>query len=308
MDILVVGSIALDSVKTPYGQTQESLGGSAIYFSASAGCFAPVRVVGVVGNDFDMDALSFLSERGVDLAGISVEAGRTFRWTGVYGDDMNTRETLETQLNVFADFRPDIPAQYRDSPCVFLANIQPELQLDVLRQVNHPALTVCDTMDLWIETRREALLELLAKVHVIILNDSEARQLTGEANLVKASKQVLDLGPRVAVVKKGEHGAWMLSQSNGPFTIPAFPTESVLDPTGAGDTFAGGFVGCLARAGQFSDDALRQAMAYGTVMASFSVEEFGVGRLRGLQATEIQSRFHALKRMTDFRRDLLPSS
>lgn len=300
MGILVVGSIALDTVKTPFGEAQDALGGSAVYFSAAASYFAPVKVVGVVGDDFDMEGLSFLLERDVDLTGVSVESGRTFRWSGVYDNDMNTRETLETQLNVFARFRPSIPDQYKDSPYVFLANIDPELQLDVLRQVHEPKWVVCDTMNFWIEGKKEALLELLGKVDIIILNDSETRQLASETNLIKASKQVLAMGPEVVIVKKGEHGAYMVSERYGLFSIPAFPTESVFDPTGAGDTFAGGFVGYLGRIDQVTSDTLRQAMVYGTVMASFNVEQFSIERLRHLDYAEIRSRFDALRQLTCF--------
>ena len=300
MSILVVGSIALDTVKTPFGERQEALGGSAVYFAAAASYFAPVRMVGIVGDDFDIKMLDALLEREVDLAGVSVESGRTFRWTGVYSTDMNMRETLETQLNVFADFHPHIPDQYRNTPYVFLANINPELQLDVLRQVRTPQLVVCDTMNLWIESRPKKLLELLSQVDIIVLNDEEARQLASESNLIKASKKVLAMGPKVVIVKKGEHGAWMVSEQDGLFSVPAFPTEHVVDPTGAGDSFAGGFVGYLARLGHFSGDALREAMVYGTVMASFDVEQFSIERLCGLDHTQIRNRFNALKELTHF--------
>lgn len=300
MEILVVGSIALDTVRTPFGEARESLGGSATYFAASAVFFAPVNVVGVVGEDFDLGTLGFLLQRGVSLDGVAVEAGKTFRWSGVYDDTMGTRRTLETQLNVFADFRPRIPERYRDCACVFLANIQPELQLDVLGQVDSPRLVACDTMDLWIATKSEALRRLLAQVDILILNDSEIRQLAGETNLIQASRRVLALGPRVVIVKKGEHGAWMVSADNGTFAAPAFPTESVLDPTGAGDTFAGGLVGHLARAGRLDPDTLRQGIVYGTAMASFCVERFGAEGLRDLTRGGIQCRFDALQGMTSF--------
>ena len=294
-DILVVGSIALDSVKTPLGKVEDALGGSAIYFPASAGFFAPVRVVGVVGTDFDMKTLDFLSDRNVDLSGIAVQQGKTLRWSAVYAQDMNTRETLDTQLNVFADFRPSIPQHYRDSRFVFLGCIQPELQLDVLRQVRDPALTVCDTIQLWIDTRKDALLEVLAKVDVVVLNDSEALQLTAQADPVEASHHILSLGPKIVIIKRGEHGAWMISEADGLFEVPAFPVASVVDPTGAGDGFAGGVLGYLAEAGQVTPRSLREAMIYGTVMASFVVERFSVEGLRHLDPSEIHGRYQVLK-------------
>jgi len=299
MSVLVVGSIALDTVKTPFGQAQDAVGGSAVYFAAGASFFVPVHVVGVVGEDFPLDSLDFLKGRGVDLRGLSVEPGRTFRWSGVYGSDLNSRETLDTQLNVFAAFKPAVPDACRRTVCVFLANIDPELQLDVLRQVDRPRLVVCDTMNFWIEGKRDALLRTLQEVDVLILNDAETRQLAGEADLIRAARKVLTMGPKTVVVKKGEHGALLIS-SNTFFAAPAFPTESVFDPTGAGDSFAGGFVGHLARTGDLSENSFRQAVIYGTVIASFNVERFSMDRLKDLTREEILERFRALKRITHF--------
>ncbi len=299
MSVLVVGSIALDTVKTPFGEVQDALGGSAVYFAAGASFFAPVNVVGVVGEDFPLASLDFLKARKVDLRGLSAQPGKTFRWSGVYGANLNERETLDTQLNVFAAFKPSIPDAYRRTDYVFLANIDPELQLDVLRQVERPRLIVCDTMNFWIEGKRDALLRTLKAVDVLILNDAETRQLAGEADLLRAARKVLTMGPRTLVVKKGEHGALLISQETF-FAAPAYPTESVFDPTGAGDSFAGGFVGRLAQTGDLSEDGLRRAIVYGSVIASFNVERFSVDRLKDLSEAEIQERFRAFKRMTHF--------
>jgi len=296
MSVLVVGSIALDTVKTPFGEVEEALGGSAVYFAAAARYFAPVYVVGVVGEDFPMEGLAFLSAGSVDLQGVQVAKGRTFRWSGVYGSNLNERETLDTQLNVFADFHPKIPSSYREAPYVFLANIDPVLQLDVLDQVRAPKRVVCDTMNFWIEGKRKELLEVLRRTDIVVLNEGEVRQLVGESNLIKASEGVLELGPEVVVVKKGEHGALMVSGDSF-FFVPAYPTTRVFDPTGAGDSFAGGFVGYLAQADDFGEETLRRAVVYGSVMASFDVEWFGVERLRDLKEREIQERFQTFREM-----------
>lgn len=296
MSVLVVGSIALDTVRTPLGEVEEALGGSAVYFAAAARYFAPVWMVGVVGEDFPMEELDFLSAGSVDLGGVQVAEGRTFRWSGVYGLDVNERETLDTQLNVFADFHPDIPESYRDAPYVFLANIDPTLQLDVLDQVHAPKRVVCDTMNFWIEGKRAEVLEVLKRTDIVVLNDGEVRQLVGEPNLIKASEDVLELGPEVVVVKKGEHGALMVSGDSF-FFVPAYPTTCVLDPTGAGDSFAGGFVGYLAQTNDFGEESLRRAVVYGSVMASFNVERFSVERLKDLEEAEIRERFGTFQDM-----------
>lgn len=299
MSVLVVGSIALDTVKTPFGEAQDAVGGSAVYFAAGASFFTPVNVVGVVGEDFPLASLDFLKARKVDLRGLSAQPGKTFRWSGVYGANLNERETLDTQLNVFAAFKPSIPDAYRRTDYVFLANIDPELQLDVLRQVERPRLIVCDTMNFWIEGKRDALLRTLKAVDVLILNDAETRQLAEEADLLKAARKALTMGPKTLVVKKGEHGALLISRETF-FAAPAYPTESVFDPTGAGDSFAGGFVGRLAQTGDLSEDGLRRAVVYGSVIASFNVERFSVDRLKDLSQEEIRERFRAFKRITQF--------
>ncbi|HKJ92528.1 MAG TPA: PfkB family carbohydrate kinase, partial [Longimicrobiales bacterium] len=239
MSLLVVGSVALDSIETPFGRADDTIGGSATFFSAAASLFHPVQLVGVVGSDYPTEELAFLSDRGVDLAGLDRAEGESFRWSGVYSYDLNTRETLETRLGVFAEFRPRIPSQFRDAQWVFLGNIDPELQLDVLEQIHTPGLVACDTMNYWIEGKRDALLELLKRVDLLLVNDGEARELTGEHNLLQAARWIQDRGPRFVVVKKGEHGA-ILFTSETIFFAPGFPLEEVFDPTGAWDAFAGG--------------------------------------------------------------------
>ena len=290
MSILVVGSVAFDSVKTPYGEAEESIGGSATYFSAAASFYTPVDIVAVVGRDFPRESLQFLSERHVDLSGLEVADGQTFRWAGEYEPNMNDRQTLDTQLNVFADFHPNLTDRHREQPFVFLANIDPELQGSVLHQTIHPKLIVCDTMDFWISGKREALLETLTKVDVLIINDSEARELVDDYNLARAANQILGLGPRAVVIKRGEHGATLITNGNY-FSVPAFPVLTVIDPTGAGDSFAGGFVGYLAKSQDTSDTGLKNAMVHGSVMASFNVEDFSIRRLESLTQHEIDLRY-----------------
>lgn len=290
MSILVVGSVAFDSVKTPYGEAEESIGGSATYFSAAASFYTPVDIVAVVGRDFPRESLQFLSERHVDLSGLEVADGQTFRWAGEYEPNMNDRQTLDTQLNVFADFHPNLTDRHREQPFVFLANIDPELQGSVLHQTIHPKLIVCDTMDFWISGKREALLETLTKVDVLIINDSEARELVDDYNLARAANQILDLGPRAVVIKRGEHGATLITNDTY-FSVPAFPVLTVIDPTGAGDSFAGGFVGYLAKSQDTSDTGLKNAMVHGSVMASFNVEDFSIRRLESLTQHEIDLRY-----------------
>ncbi len=291
-DLLVVGSVALDSVTTPFGKVTEALGGSATYFSYAASFFTSVSLVATVGEDFPGGHLALLRNRGVDVSGLQVSGGRTFRWVGEYGYDLNEARTLETQLNVFADFKPALPAALRKISFVFLANIAPELQLEVLRQVERPRLTALDTMNFWIEGKREALLKVVAEVDVLLVNDAEARQLAREPNLIKAARIILGLGPRTVVIKRGEYGALMVSDGQF-FFVPAYPLESVFDPTGAGDTFAGGFMGCLATSDTLSASTLRRAIVYGAVMASFTVEDFSLNRLMRLQPEEIQQRYRA---------------
>lgn len=299
MNVLVVGSAALDSVKTPYGQVKDALGGSAIFFAAAASFFAPVKIVAVVGQDFPVQQLDFLKNRNVDLAGLEIAKGRTFRWSGIYHPDMNQRDTLSTELNVFQTFSPKLPDECRKTPYVFLANIHPELQMEVLSQIRQPKLVMLDTMNLWITTALESLTKILAQVDAVILNDQEARQITGEVNLIKAARGVTKLGPRTVIIKKGEHGAFLIS-GNGFFAIPAFPLETLFDPTGAGDSFAGGLMGYIAARSDHSWDVLRKAMVYGSVVALFAVEKFSIDRLRDLSKKEIEERYAKLEEMTRF--------
>ena len=296
MSVLVVGSVALDSVETPFGKADEVLGGSANYFAASASHQTPVQLVGVVGSDYPMEKLEPLKARGIDFAGLETAQGESFRWRGRYRHDLNSAETLETRLGVFSHFRPKIPAQFRSADFVFLANIDPRLQLEVLGQVERPKLVACDTMNFWIESRRADLLELIGKVDLITLNDGEARQLTEKANLVHAAKWILDRGPKTVLIKKGEHGAFMFTQSSV-FFAPAYPLESVFDPTGAGDSFAGGFMGWLARTGDLSEANMRRAVIVGSAMGSFVVEGFSLKRLLEISREDIEKRvadFHQL--------------
>ena len=296
MTVLVVGSVALDSVETPFGRADDALGGSATYFAASASHHTPVQLVGVVGSDYPMDKLQLLAGRGVDLAGLEHAEGESFRWRGRYRHDLNSCETLETRLGVFSHFRPKIPAQFTTAKYVFLGNIDPRLQMEVLSQVDKPKLVACDTMNFWIESRRDDLVELLTRVDVITLNDAEARQLTGEANLVRAARWIMDHGPRTVVIKKGEHGAFMF-HGQRVFFAPAFPLESVVDPTGAGDSFAGGFMGYLASTDDLSEANLRRAVVVGSTMGSFVVEGFSIARLLEIGPDDIARRvsdFHQL--------------
>jgi len=288
MGLLVVGSLALDSVKCPAGEREEMLGGSAVYFSAAASYFAPVRLVGVVGEDFPWGDIEFLKARGVDAGGLETAAGKTFRWAGSY-EASGDRETLLTELNVFETFRPKIPVSYRDSRLVFLANIDPALQLDVLNQVTGAELTACDTMNFWIDSRREQVFEVLSKVNMAYFNDGEARSIVREGNLPTAIEKIHARGPEVVVVKKGEHGA-LMSDRNALFALPAFPLKTVIDCTGAGDSFAGGMMGYLSSRGEWTPGTFKEALIYGTVMASFAVEDFGVERLKALTSEEIQLR------------------
>ncbi len=299
MSVLVVGSVALDSVETPFGKADEVLGGSATYFSASASHFTEVRLVGVVGDDYPVDRFEPLAARGVDLAGLQRAEGASFRWRGRYRHDLNTAETLETHLGVFSHFSPQIPEQFRSAPYVFLANIDPRLQLEVLSQVERPKLVACDTMNFWIESRRPDLLELLERVDLITLNDAEARQLTEKSNLVQAARWILDRGPRHVIIKKGEHGAFMFTRETI-FFAPAYPLESVFDPTGAGDSFAGGFMGYLARTGDLSETNMRRAVVYGSAMGSFAVEKFSIGRLLEISDGEIGERVREFRRLVEF--------
>ena len=300
MSIVVVGSVALDSVETPSGKVENALGGSATYFSVAASFFTKdLKLVAVVGDDFPQEHVDFLESRGVDLAGLERTDGKTFRWSGRYSHDLNVAETLSTELNVFEDFTPKIPDEFADAEYVFLANIHPELQMDVLRQVKDAKLVVCDTMNLWIDSRKKELLETIKHVDILVLNDGETRQLTGESNLVKAARQILELGPQRVIVKKGEHGAVTCTEDSY-FVCPAFPLESISDPTGAGDSFAGGFMGYLDSTGDLSEDGIRKAVVYGSVLASFNVEDFSLNRQRSLTRVQIESRFAEMRSITSF--------
>ncbi len=299
MSILVVGSAALDTVETPFGSVEDALGGSAIYFSAAASYFSPVNLVAVVGDDFPKEQIEFLKKKNVDFSGLEVADGKTFRWGGKYGFDLNDRDTLFTHLNVFEKFEPKIPDSYKNSEYIFLANIGPELQMDVLKQIESPKLVALDTMNYWIGGNLPALRETLKHVDVLIVNDSEVRQLAYEANLVKASKIVQEMGPKTLIIKKGEHGALLITQDSF-FWAPAYPLESIYDPTGAGDTFAGGFMCYMAMCDQISIYNLKRAVVFVSAMASFCVEKFSLERLEDLSDEEIRTRFKEFWQMTNF--------
>ena len=297
MSILVVGSIALDSVKTPFGEAKEALGGSALFFSSAASFFTQVSLVGVVGEDFPKGEIEFLAKRGVDLSGLEVAKGQTFRWSGSYEYDMNEAQTHATCLNVFQGFSPKLSPAHAKAEFLFLANIDPVLQQDVIAKVARPTAIGCDTMNFWITGKREELLKTLAKVDIMFINDAEARMLAGVPNLVKAARAIMRLGPRILVIKKGEHGS-MLFTDHTVFAVPAYPLEDVFDPTGAGDSFAGGFMGYLASRGRVEEETLRRAMVYGSVMASFNVEKFSMERLKTLTKAEIEARFKEFRKLT----------
>jgi sugar/nucleoside kinase (ribokinase family) len=297
--VLVVGSVALDSVETPFGSAENVLGGSAVLFASAASLLTKVQIVGVVGSDYPLDKLQPLVARGVDLAGLERAEGESFHWRARYRHDLNVAETLETRLGVFSHFRPKIPEQFRRTPFVFLGNIDPRLQIDVLRQVESPKLVACDTMNFWIESRRADLLTLLGKVHLITLNDAEARQLTERANLVHAARWILDHGPRYVIIKKGEHGAFMFTRESV-FYAPAYPLEQIFDPTGAGDSFAGGFIGYLARTGDLSEGNMRRAIVYGAALGSFAVEKFSNERLMELTRADIDRRVAEFRNLVAF--------
>lgn len=299
MSILVVGSVAFDSVTTPFGEVDEVLGGSASYFSTAASYFDDVSLVAVIGEDFPAEHVDFLRSRNIDLAGLQTCPGKTFRWRGRYAYDLNEAHTLETQLNVLESFRPELPESYREAEIVFLANIDPELQLQVLEQVRTPRLVACDTMNFWIEGKREALLRTLKRVDLLMINEAEVRQLANEPNLVKAAAIVRGYGPRTLVVKRGEYGVLMFGEGSI-FAAPAYPLEEVFDPTGAGDTFAGGFIGFLAANQNIDEQTMRKASVFGTVMASFTVETFSLDRLRELDYRQIADRYKKIKLLTDF--------
>jgi sugar/nucleoside kinase (ribokinase family) len=299
MSLLVVGSVALDSVETPFGSTADALGGSAVFFAMAGSILHPVQVVGVVGSDYPMDRLERMARRGVDLAGVERANGESFRWKGRYSYDLQNRETLETRLGVFADFTPQIPKAFRGARYVFLGNIDPELQLSVLDQVDEPALVACDTMNYWIQSKRDVLMTLLRRVDILLVNDAEARQLSGDWNIYRAARWIIKHGPQFVVVKQGEYGA-VLVGPHGIFYVPAYPLDDIYDPTGAGDSFAGGFLAHVARTDDATAENLRRAMVYGSAMGSFAVEEFSVGRFDDLTPDEVRERVRAFGELVRF--------
>jgi len=298
--LLVVGSIALDSVATPFGETADAPGGSAVFFSAAGAILHnPVQVVGVVGSDYPLGALHQLEARGVDLTGVERAPGESFRWKARYSYDLASRETLETRLGVFAAFRPKLPERFRNARYVFLGNIDPELQLGVLDQVRDPTLVACDTMNYWIHSKKDLLLELLRHIDILMVNDSEARELSGDWNIYRAAQWILSRGPTMTVIKQGEHGA-LLVDAASVFKVPAYPLQEVFDPTGAGDAFAGGFMGYLANTGDRSPANLRRAMVYGAAMGSFAVEKFGIQGFEGVTLADVRARVRGFKKLVDF--------
>ena len=299
MSLLVVGSIALDTVETPFGNATEALGGSAVFFACAASPIHPVQVVGVVGDDYPFHHLERFAERGIDLAGVEKVKGESFRWKGKYSYDLQSRETLETRLGVFADFQPRIPDAFRNAEWVFLGNIDPELQLSVLDQVRRPKLVACDTMNYWINSKRDVLLELLRHIDVLMVNDGEARELSGDWNVYRAARWIMQRGPRLVVVKQGVYGA-VLTEGESVFYVPAYPLEEVFDPTGAGDAFAGGFMAHLARSDDISPANLRRAMVFGATMGSFAVEDFSVQRLAEIGPAEVTARARAFRELVHF--------
>ena len=297
MSLLVVGSIALDSIFTPFGETADALGGSAVYFSVAGSLLHPVQVVGVVGSDYPQEELRGLASRGIDWSGVEQAPGESFRWKGKYSYDLQSRETLETRLGVFANFQPRLPQAFRAARYLFLGNIDPELQLGVLEQVQRPELVVCDTMNYWIQSKKPALMQLLSRVDVLMVNDSEARELSGDWNIHRAGRWILSHGPTRVVIKQGEHGA-LLIESKRTFYVPAYPLENVFDPTGAGDAFAGGFMAYLARTGSVTEDNVRRAMVYGAAMGSYAVEQFGIRGFDRVTVKDLERRVRAFQDLT----------
>lgn len=300
MSLLVTGSIGIDTVSSPHGKAEAVLGGSAVYFSFAATQYAPVRLVGVVGDDFPDAFRKTLGTRNIDLAGLETRTGsKTFRWTGKFEGDMNEAETVDVDLNVLAERGPTVPDAFADTDVVFLANTHPTLQRELLSQVRSPRLVVCDTMNLWITTERDSLVETFKVVNGVVINDAESRQLSGKTNLIEAGEWILDLGPKFVILKKGEHGSLLVTRE-GPSAIPAFPMKNVKDPTGAGDSFAGGTLGYLCEQGNSEPHTLRNALVRGTVAASFTIEDFSLGRVKDLTRAEVDSRIQAFKSMLRF--------
>ena len=301
MSLLVVGSVAYDSVRTPAGSRERALGGSAVYFSVAASCLTDVSLVGIVGDDFESTHVEMLESRGVDVSGLEYAEGKTFHWSGVYStEDVNQRETLDTQLNVFEEFDPTLDPERRQSDFVFLANIDPALQLNVLKQMERrPSLVALDSMNFWIEGRRDDLDRIVREVDLFFVDEGEARSYAGEANIVRAARRIQRMGPRAVVVKRGEHGV-LIFDDEDVFSAPAFPLDSVVDPTGAGDSFAGGFMGVLAATGDTSHAGIRRAAIVGSVMGSFAVQDFSADQLTSLTTADIQDRFDRFIRLTQF--------
>jgi sugar/nucleoside kinase (ribokinase family) len=299
MSVLVVGTVAFDSIETPFGSAERILGGSAAYFALGASFFTPVRLVGVIGQDFPEEHLELFLQRGIDLEGLQREKGDTFHWRGRYHEDVNVRDTLELHLNVLSSFVPQLPDRYRDAEYVFLGNIDPAMQLEVLNQIRQTKLVVCDTMDHWIRESVADLKKVLKRIEMLVINDSEARLLSGYNNIVRAARAILKMGPKIVLIKRGEYGVLQFSDSSI-FATPAYPLEEVFDPTGAGDSFAGGFLGHMARSGDTSQQGLRRAIVYGSVVASFTVEDFGVKRLTAASLDEIEERYQRFVQLTDF--------
>ncbi|MBA3317077.1 MAG: sugar kinase [Gemmatimonadales bacterium] len=297
MSLLVVGSVALDSIFTPFGETADALGGSAVYFSVAGSLLHPVQVVGIVGRDYPVHELDRLAARGIDWSGVERADGESFRWKGKYSYDLQSRETLETRLGVFAHFQPKIPAAFRAAEFVFLGNIDPELQIGVLDQVQRPKLVVCDTMNYWIQGKKDALVQLLSRVDVLMVNDGEARELSGDWNIHRAGRWILARGPSRVVIKQGEYGALLIEPSRT-FYVPAFPLETVFDPTGAGDAFAGGFMAYLARTGSLDENNIRRAMVYGAAMGSYAVEQFGIRGFERIALSDVEARVRAFQDLT----------
>jgi sugar/nucleoside kinase (ribokinase family) len=299
MGILVVGSVALDSIKTPFEAREEILGGSATYFSIAASYFTDVDMVAVIGEDFPEAYIDFFREKGIETTGLQKKPGKTFRWKGEYKADMNTRTTLDTQLNVFADFNPELSPAYRKQKYLFLGNIDPDLQYSVLEQMDNPEFVACDTMNIWIENKPESLLKTLKKIDLLVINDEEAWMLADCSNILKAAKKILAMGPKRLVIKRGEYGA-VLFGPRTVFSVPSFPVENVVDPTGAGDSFAGGLVGYLSNVAMDDEISMRKAVVYGSVMASFNISDFGARRLGELTFTEIEKRYREFCKITLF--------
>lgn len=299
MSVLVVGTVAFDSIETPFGSAERILGGSAAYFALGASLFTPVRLVGVIGRDFPQEYIDLFTARNIDLEGLQKERGETFHWRGRYHEDINVRDTLELNLNVLAGFVPRLPERYRDAEYVFLGNIDPVMQSEVLDQIRSMKLVVCDTMDHWIRESPEDLRKVLKRIEMLVINDAEARLLSGYNNVIRAARAILKMGPKVVLIKRGEYGVLQFSDDST-FATPAYPLEEVFDPTGAGDSFAGGFLGQLARSGDHSERGLRRAIVYGSVVASFTVEDFGVKRLASVELAAIEQRYQNFAKLTDF--------